>query len=213
MNKNIFGFNQDRICFSLLLVILLFFVGSCVSHEMKDEPNYMPIENLLIGETDLPNGWITDSKGPHRPSGQAPLGGGIGGVETTILLYHKPIDDGNGSGGAYEEIRRFKNSKQASDAYDYKVDIVTNSKKQYWAVDNNTVDNFISATSYNLRCEGEESINSCRFLALYNVYLVEFNTDFIAFTSELDEVEVLTFDQFLQILQSINKKMKMVNST
>lgn len=164
-------------------------------------------EDLLVAEAAFPVGWKASAEGPHPPSGQAPLGGGLGPIDSTILFFYIPVD--GGSGGAYEEILLFRSQREASEAFDKRVQTAFHpSEMRQWETPQGIEFRLSnSATNSRLSCTVGRLDTICRMVAQYDSYVVDLQVDLKAFNSDLEAVPVLSTKQLERILQVIDQKL------
>jgi len=174
----------------VLLLVLSIATVAC-------QPQYPPIEELLIDISVFPEGWIEDVEGPG-PDPSAPWGG-IRSVERTTLFFHSP------TAGAQENIERYKSNSMARDEFARRLRIVFQDHPDYGpyrAPDELSYTSLI-AEQYFFACVYADNypfpFYGCQYLTQYGPYVVYFHAGW-----NLDEMDPQEFEN---ILKAIDKKM------
>lgn len=166
----------------------------------------VPLEQLLLSVDELPGDWVAAPQGPYNPSGQAPLGGGLGRSEATKLAFYHPVNGGTAS--ASEEIMLFRTLAEAEDAYS-RTSAVTFSDNPHrqWVrpMDDGPLPQ--GASEWELRCTEGRSDQICILVARYGRYLVVLTVHTVAFSSKLEPVRVLTEADLASVVQSADERM------
>lgn len=184
----------------LVGLMSLLAVGSCQRHDG------LPIEQLLLTQEDLPGEWIVSPEGPHLPLGDAPLGGGFGAVEASIVFFYHLADDG--SAGAHEQILFFRSEVEATEAYERLLAIAFRGGPSWeWVAPKFESIDPPHASESVLRCSEGRRETMCRLVARYGRYLIDLKLDLDALTSDLKAVRVVSFENFPEIIRSVDEKM------
>src|SRR4030067_3639326 len=178
-------------------------LGACQSAE---EP---PLEQLLIGEDDLPGEWVVSEEGPHVPGGSAPLGGGFGAIDALVIFFYHPA--GDGSAGAHEQLYHFQNYKEAEEAYEKLLGTAFSERSDwYWSVPEFDIPSLAGSSESIIRCTKDRPDEMCRLVARYGMYLLDLKVDLYGLNSQLKPVIVLTYNEFLEIIDAVDAKMSLV---
>jgi len=168
-----------------LALVLSIVVVSCQSQ-------YPPIEDLLVDATVFPNGWYEDIEGPG-PDSSAPWGG-IRSVERTTLFFHSP------TAGAFEQIERFSNHRQASQEFDNQK--LLSQDESDFIPSKLTFQNIV-ADQYYFVCvlapQYPYPFWGCIYLAQYGTYLVNFNFGW--------DLDAMSAGELQNILRAVDDKM------
>jgi hypothetical protein len=148
-----------------------------------------------------------DPSGPHVPSGQAPLGGGLGGIDTIEVGYYLPVS--GGSGYASQKIRFFESERSANEAFErMSRSMFSDSMFSSWTdVPQGSLPP-IRADQFRLACSTQRSHTpACGFTARYGQYALQFYGQLIALDSSLTPHTALTIPDFIAIVARIDQKM------
>jgi hypothetical protein len=155
---------------------------------------YPSIEDLLVEASAFPSDWHSDPDGPGPdPSGP---GGGIRSLERTTLSFE------SATAGAYETIKRFRDSEKADDEYLIQEKILftdTDIRGPYLPPDQVHLEGLV-ADRYRVACWKPEytQVMGCSYLAQYGPYLVDFS-----FSWDTDTLSPVELEK---VMQAIDEK-------
>jgi hypothetical protein len=181
-----------------LIVILA--AAACQPEELP------PPEDLLFTEGELPGHWKAQPEGPHVPTGQAPLGGGPGATDASVVYFHHPA--GDGSAGAHEEIFLFGSESDAHEEFNDLLPTAFNDAPDWrWAETAAASAATPSASESAFRCTEGRTEVMCRLVVRYGRYLVDLKVDLDGTNSDLEPVRVISVDDLMRLILLLDERM------
>lgn len=185
---------------SATCLIALVVLASCRSN------NAPPLEQLLVGQDDLPGTWLVSDEGPRAPSGDAPLAEGYGALEALVVYFHHPA--GDGSAGAHEQLFRFGTLSEAQDSYLRLTERSFRDGTSWrWGPPGSDVTPPPGASDSMLRCTRGRPEEMCRLVARYGMYLLDLKVDLFGLNSQMQPVRVLSYDGFRAVVDTVDERM------
>jgi hypothetical protein len=192
--------------FALVAPVWLIVMLAATACQLEDLP---PPEELLFTEGELPGHWTAQPEGPHTPAGQAPLGGGPGATDASVVYFHHPA--GDGSAGAHEEIFLFGSESDAHEEFNDLLPTAFNDGPDWrWADTGAAWGVAPNASESTFRCTEGRSEVMCRLVVRYGSYLVDLKVDLDGTSSDLEPVRVISVDDLMGLILLLDERMAFV---
>lgn len=184
---------------ALLLTVLLGWLSVCACCTTPQPTvEYPPLDQLLIDESDFPEGWEATEPNWEHPPG-APWSGPARMVEYIDRGFYTRSGDGAAASMA---IRQFDSLRAAAREYEHEVEVTFRDEEwnTSWAVPDGLQLEDLGADRYHYGCSEVFGQSRCAYVAQYGVYAVDFDIS-------LYDTNVITYTDLLPVFQVIDERM------